>query len=196
MSRPGPKYCAHSLPVSRCGDVGQRADHSAEERGGVGEVVEDEDAARPRRCVDRSRVVRVGDRRRCDVQNLFEIGCDDRTRFCGDVDQAAHLFRRAVAAACHESLDLTHCLGKVDQCGIQITTATVQHAAQRGEAVLELHDLLVAVLEDGHESLQIADDFGDVPAAVGDDPADSGQLLECLSEFFAIAVHRVCCACR
>ena len=63
----------------------------------------------------------------------------------GDVCQSLDLLSRAIAGSGDESLDFPHGGGKVFQCPIEIGSASVEHAGQRCEAVLELDDLCFAV---------------------------------------------------
>ena len=93
------------------------------------------------------------------------------TRFCVTLAKPLNLFGGLVAGSGHESLHLADRFGQIRQRGVEIGPAVVEHAGERGEPVLELHDLLLAVAQRGDEGLQILDDVDDVAAAVGEDPA-------------------------
>ena len=102
-----------------------------------------------------------------------------------------NLFGGLVPGAFDETLRLADDVGQVLQRGIEVGPAVVDHACQRREPVLELHDLVVAVPKRGDEGLQVGDRVDDVPAAVGQDPPDTGQLSQRLTQLVSIAVQSV-----
>ena len=109
----------------------------------------------------------------------------------GDVGQPLQLLGGFVASAGDEPLHLADRHRQIRQRRIEVGSAVVDHGAQGREPVLELHDLLIAVAQCADEVLQVLDDVDDVAAAVGQDPADPGQLSQGLAELVTVAVQRV-----
>ena len=172
---PGPMNRAHSLADSTavtfsmaptCGQPGTawkktrrgriREVHDPEppdDGPGVGVVVVEEVAERVRRA----------------VQNVLQshVLIDEGL---GDVGQPGNLLAGLVAGSGDESLHLADRGRQIGQRRVQLGSAVVDHAGERGQPVVELHDLDVAVAQRGDEGLQILDDVDDVAAAVGEDP--------------------------
>ncbi len=107
---------------------------------------------------------------RRDVQDVLEVHAviDE---VLSDVGEPLDLLGGLVAGAGDEALRLADDLGQVRQRGVEVGPAVVEHAGQRREPVLELHDLVVAVAQRGDEGLQVLDGVDDVAAAVGENPA-------------------------
>ena len=113
------------------------------------------------------------------------------TEVAHHIAETVHLFGGLPAAAGDEPLHLDHRAGQVGQRGVQIRPAAVDHTGQAGQPILELDDLGVAVPQHRHEGLQVLDDLDDVAAAVGEDPAQPGQLPDRLAQFHPVAVECV-----
>src|SRR5690606_1540132 len=120
-------------------------------------------------------VVEIGHARREDVQELFEI-VPIVDQVLGEVHQPAHLFARPVAIVGDEAPHLGDGEGELVQGRVQIGAAAVEDAGEGGQAVLEFHDLHIAVPQGGDELLQGGDGGDDVAAAVGEDAADAAEL--------------------
>ena len=115
-------------------------------------------------------VEEVAERIRRAVQNVFQghVVIDQVLR---DIGQPGNLLAGLVAGAGDESLHLADRRRQISQRRVQVGFAVVDHAGERGQAVVELHDLDVAVAQRADEGLQVFDDVDDVAAAVGEDPA-------------------------
>ena len=109
----------------------------------------------------------------------------------GEVGQPLNLFGGVVTTSRDESLHLADRCRQICQRRVQIGPAVVEQAGQRGEPVVELHDLLVAVAQRGDDGLQVLDDVDDVAAATGQDPPYSGQLSQRLPKLVAVTAQRV-----
>ena len=107
------------------------------------------------------------------------------------VTESFDLFGCLIATARDEPLHVHHGARQIRQRAVQIRSAVVEHAADGGEAILELDDLDVAVPQCGNERLQVRDDVDDVSAAVGEDAAQTGQLPDGLAQPVSVAVQRV-----
>ena len=103
------------------------------------------------------------------MQNVFQshVVIDQDLR---DIGQPGNLLAGLVASPGDESLHLADRRRQIGQRRVQIGFAVVDHAGERGQAVVELHDLNVAVAQRADEGLQVFDDVDDVAAAVGEDP--------------------------
>ena len=98
-----------------------------------------------------------------------------------DIGQPLDLSGCLVPGALNETRCVADDVGQILQRGVQVRPAVVYDAGQRGEPVLELHDLFVAVTQGGDERLQIGDGARYVTAAVGQDPSHPGQLCQRLA---------------
>ena len=106
------------------------------------------------------------------------------------VAESLDLLGGLVAATGNEPFDVADRTGQVGQGAVKFRAAVVEHAAHRGEAILERHDLIVTVPQCGDEGLQVLDNVDDVAAAVGEDPTQARQLLDGLPQLVPVAVHR------
>ena len=156
QSQPGAEVLRAQLRRFRRGRILQSTDRTADEVDRVREVGQREGAGVVAGVwtVD---VVAVGECVRRDVQDVLQrhLAVDQDL---GDVGQTLDLFGGRGARARDESLDLDDRHRQVVQRAVQIRSAVVEHAGQRRQPILELHDLGVAALQRRDEYLQVLDD--------------------------------------
>ena len=168
-----------------------RADRGADELHRVGEIGQDERA-------DRGAGVGVV---ACCTALAIAFGATCRTFFevlavvdevLGDVGQSLDLFGGLVPAARDESLSSRRRPSdRLVSARVQIGSAVVQDAGQRGEPVLELHDLVVAVAQRVTKICRFLMMSTMLPLPSARMRPDTGQLGQRLAQLVPVAVHGV-----